>query len=472
MVSLALSLPGGVTISSVSYTIHSNQATTPPADKTGTVNTSNSMATASVETSYPASTNDIVTMTATTSDGAPCSGTSPEFTVTSGGQALVGLTITCGLVTADGGSGSVRVNATFVDNSDICPVLNAWMVSPLTTGPTGSIDVSSAATDGNMTDAVTYKWTATPAPATDPFTNSAIAATQFNCPGTGNFALTITVDDHHMPTNCTAVRTINVACGLCGNGTVDPGEDCDSAVAFMNHTCDPNTCKNVGIVCGNGLVQTGEQCDDAAAFAANTCAGPTGATIQTSTGPQTIAACQTIPTVCGNGLKQGSEECDAGPTGSATCDTTCHIISACLACENAGTACLGTKVTATSAFGCAGLTGTAQTNCNALKLCLEQHPLCSNPANVSPASTDPTACFCGALDAASCAGATSTTIAGPCAGSYYAVYGKTTATSTNADRDSVLGDFFAKATATGMANNLYACDINKSCINVSPALCP
>jgi hypothetical protein len=456
---MALTLPTGVTISSVSYVIHSAQPTSPPADKTGSINTSNSMATGSVETSYPASTNDTVSLTATTSDGEPCTGTSPQFSVVSNGQALVGVTLSCGLLTPDGGQGSVRVNATVVDNSDICPVLNAWSVSPLTTGPTGSIDVTSMASDGNAGDALTYKWTATPAPATDPFTSSSSANTTFNCPGTGNFALTITVDDHHAPTNCTAVRTVNVACGLCGNGVIDPGEDCDSAAAFMNNTCNPNTCKAIPIVCGDGLLQPGEQCDNTAGFNNNTCGKPGGSPAGA------MNACQNIAVACGNGLLQPGEDCE--PPGTATCDSTCHAISACLVCETTGAACLGTKVTAASAFGCSGLTGAALTNCQSLKLCLEQHPNCSNPANVSPPSTDPTACFCGALDAASCAGAAANTIAGPCAASYFAVYGGVS----NANRDSVLGDFFAKATATGMANNLYACDVTKGCFN-APAACP
>jgi hypothetical protein len=466
MLSMALTLPTGVTINSVAYTIHSAQPTSPPADKTGSIDTSNSMSTPSVETSFPASTNDTVTLTATTSDGEPCTGTSPAFSVTSNGQALVGVTVTCGLLTPDGGVGSVRVTGMVVDNSDICPVLNAWSVSPLTTGPTGTINVSSMASDGNAADMLTYKWTATPAQATDPFTSSTSANTVFNCPGTGNFALTVTVDDHHMPSNCTAVRTVNVACGLCGNGVIDPGEDCDSAAAFMNNTCNPNTCKAIPIVCGDGLLQPGEACDNAAAFANHSCAPAGGITVQQVPGPGTtmIAGCQLIPAVCGDGLVEGTEQCDAGPAGSSTCTTTCQTISPCLVCETTGTACLGTKVTATSAFGCGGLTGAAQTNCINLRTCLDHNPNCSNPGNVAPPSTDPTACFCGALDAASCAGAAAATIAGPCASAYFAVYGGVT----NANRDSVLGDFFAKATATGMANNVYACDVTKSCLPICP----
>ena len=123
MLSMALTLPGGVSISTVSYTIHSAQPTAAPADKNGSIDTSNPMATASVETSYPASTNDTVTLSATTSAGEPCTGTSSQFSVVSNGQALVAVTMTCGLLTPDGGPGSVRVTGTIVDNSDICPVL-------------------------------------------------------------------------------------------------------------------------------------------------------------------------------------------------------------------------------------------------------------------------------------------------------------------------------------------------------------
>lgn len=441
MLSMALTMPSGISISSVSYKIHSNQPTGAPADKTGSINTSNAQATPSVETSYPASTNDVVTLTATTSDGEPCSGSSSEFSVLSGQQSAVMVTLTCGLLTPDGGPGSVRVIGTVVDQSDICPALTGWTVSPLSTGPSGTIDVGSTASDGNASDVLTYKWTASPAPATDPFVNSNAASTTFNCPGSGNFALTITIDDHHTPANCTATRTINVSCGSCGNGAVDPGEDCDSAAAFANNTCNSSTCKTIPTVCGNSLLQPGEQCDSPTAFANNTCDNVT---------------CQNIPIACGNGKVQPGEECE--PPGTASCDATCHAISACIVCETSGAACLGVKVTPSSAHGCAGLTGAALTNCQNLHSCLDTHPNCSQPPG-GPPVTDPTACFCGTLPAAACAGAEAASIAGQCASAYFAVYGGVN----NANRDQILGDFFNRTTAVGMANNLYACDVTKSC---------
>jgi hypothetical protein len=443
MLSMALTLPSGVTITQVQYKIHSAQPTGAPADKTGTINVSNAQAQPGVETSYPASTNDTVTLTATTTDGEPCTGTSNEFSVIAGSQSMAMVTLTCGLSTPDASAGSVRVSGTVVDQTDICPQLTSWSVSPLTTGPTGSIDLTSTATDGNGADVLTYVWSASPNPATNPFTNVTGGNATFNCPGSGNFALTITVDDHHSPANCTATRTINVSCGSCGNGTVDPGEQCDSAAAFANNTCNPNTCQTIPTVCGNGLVQPGEQCDNTTAFANNTCDSTT---------------CQNIAVACGNGLVQPGEECDGSPLPTATCDASCHTISACISCERSGGDCMGTSVTAASAYGCAGLTGAALTNCNNLHLCLAQHPNCSAPPS-GPPITDPTACFCGTLSAEDCAGAQAADVHGDCAASYFAVYGAVT----NANRAQVLSDFFNRATAVGMANNLYACDVGKTC---------
>jgi hypothetical protein len=257
----------------------------------------------------------------------------------------------------------------------------------------------------------------------------------------------------------------------------DPGEQCDSAAAFANNTCDPNTCQIIPTVCGNNLVQPGEQCDSAAGFANHTCAPNGGITVQNVPGPGThvIAGCQTIPAVCGDGLVEGNEQCDAGPSGSSSCTTSCTTISPCLICETTGAACAGVNATLTAPFGCIGLSGTqAQTDCNNLKNCMETHPNCSNPMNVSPPNADPTGCFCGALDSGTCSASLPSAIVGPCADAYFKIYGSTQPGHTDATaamRDAIFGDFFAKATAVGMANDLYACDVQKGCFT-APAQCP
>lgn len=50
----------------------------------------------------------------------------------------------------------------------------------------------------------------------------------------------------------------------CGDGRVDPGEDCDPAAAGPNNgeSCDPLTCRPIAeLGCGNGKLELGEQCD-------------------------------------------------------------------------------------------------------------------------------------------------------------------------------------------------------------------
>lgn len=77
----------------------------------------------------------------------------------------------------------------------------------------------------------------------------------------------------------------------CGNGTADPGEQCDDGNLSDTDACTI-TCKVPR--CGDGAVQVREQCDD-------------GNTIDTD---GCTNRC-TLPR-CGDGARQASEECDAG----------------------------------------------------------------------------------------------------------------------------------------------------------------
>src|SRR5262249_14863414 len=138
--------------------------------------------------------------------------------------------------------------------------------------------------------------------------------------------------------------------------------------------------------------------------------------------------CQNIPIVCGNNLVQPGEQCDKGPTGDATCTPGCTLITACTQCEVAGTPCPGTKVTAFSPFGCAGLFGVALTNCLNVLNCLQTNPTCPrSPPGTPPTIDDPTACFCGSMDLGTCAGASVATLTsasgGVCATAYLTAEG-------------------------------------------------
>lgn len=80
--------------------------------------------------------------------------------------------------------------------------------------------------------------------------------------------------------------------GSCGDGQLDPGEQCDDGNRVNGDGCDYN-CKPTG--CGNGVVSVGEACDDS----------------NTTSGDGCSSICQ-IEAGCGNGHKEAGELCDDG----------------------------------------------------------------------------------------------------------------------------------------------------------------
>jgi MYXO-CTERM domain-containing protein len=102
-----------------------------------------------------------------------------------------------------------------------------------------------------------------------------------------------------------AIVEIPVIC--CGNGVIDPGEDCDDANPDDDDEC-LSTC--VAATCGDGLIQDGvEECDDANDDDTDEC-------------PTTCVAA-----TCGDGFVQdGVEECDDGNTDDGDdCNADCTI---------------------------------------------------------------------------------------------------------------------------------------------------
>ncbi len=104
----------------------------------------------------------------------------------------------------------------------------------------------------------------------------------------------------------------------CGDGKIDPGEECDDAVLNSNTAACTLLCQKAE--CGDGLLWDGvEACDD----------GPDGNSDTTYNG--CTHACQ-IGDHCGDGIVQGPEECDLGedngsdrfPPESVGCDM-CHF---------------------------------------------------------------------------------------------------------------------------------------------------
>jgi len=89
----------------------------------------------------------------------------------------------------------------------------------------------------------------------------------------------------------------------CGNGIVTSGEECDDGNLVNGDGCDSN-CKTTR--CGNGVVSPGEQCDDGNLINGDGCDS------------------NCTPTGCGNGIVTAGEECDDGNhINNDGCDSNC-----------------------------------------------------------------------------------------------------------------------------------------------------
>ena len=81
----------------------------------------------------------------------------------------------------------------------------------------------------------------------------------------------------------------------CGDGTVDEGEDCDDGNQVNGDGCENNCRVTVAATCGDGKVDPGEQCDDG----------------NTMSGDDCESDCTKTP-VCGDGVQGPGEPCDDG----------------------------------------------------------------------------------------------------------------------------------------------------------------
>jgi hypothetical protein len=411
---------GGAEIKKVDYSVTGNGIT----PITGSVDVTGQATTVSVLINgIPAGKGYTVDLTATAVDGVTTCAGKATFDIEAGKTSSVSVVLQCKGARATGG---VAVNATL--NS--CPLVTSVTVSPLAVDVGGTITVNATAADSDTGDALTYSWSA-PAGA---FADGTKAGTSYTCSPGGSRTLTLKVTDG----KCEDAYTVDVACVavLCGNGTVDPGEQCDPP----NGTTCSAACQNV-VICGDGKVEGAEECDPPAAGTCSaTCkiivATPVCGNNVVEAGEQCdppaagtcSATCQTIvvtPPTCGDGVvNQASEECDAPSLPTATCSATCKIIVAGPVCGNnvveageqcdppaAGTcsatcqtiagnpvcdACLAANCPADIA-GCGGLTGTDKTDCEALVACIQTEQCYTPEAGGQP-------CYCGTATDAACLG--------------------------------------------------------------------
>jgi|GEM_PF-5604124 len=126
-------------------------------------------------------------------------------------------------------------------------------------------------------------------------------------------------------------KCVDCKCMLCGNGKVDPGEECDGDIDTIaegaTKDCEglcaspdePNPCKCKSATCGNGKVDPGEECDgNVDTIAEGATKDCEGRCVPPDKSPP--CHCQ----ICGNEEIEYPEECD--PPNGVDCDGNCQIM--------------------------------------------------------------------------------------------------------------------------------------------------
>jgi hypothetical protein len=456
---IAFAIPGGDEVDSVSYTITSSAG---PTLASGTLDTSNPNATLTLDISLaPTATGvtDTVNLTATTKNGVACTGTSAPFSVASGVASNVMLTLACGTATQPTVPGTIDITAN-VTVADHCPSITSAIVAPDQTSVGGTISVSATGSDPDVGDSITYSWGPTPSY----FANPTAASTTYTCTLPGVQTITLSITDK---AGCVARVPLMVNCipvSLCGNGVIDPGEQCDPP---NGTTCDAN-CQKIAATGGTtgaaGAPATGGTVGAAGAPATG---GTTGAAGAPATGGATGAA---------------GASATGGTTGAAGASGMTQS-AACTSCEQAGVAsgyCSNTSPvgagTSAANFGCNGFTNTTdQQHCFALVNCLrgaacQAAILAADPSfNESTQFDDsPLPCLCGtAFNSSSnpemaCATATSG-FNGVCAAQFIAASSDASDSTQNPT-----GNYANQNFPEGTAKQLMQCDVDATCLGTCP----
>jgi cysteine-rich repeat protein len=160
-------------------------------------------------------------------------------------------------------------------------------------------------------------------------------------------------DDPSTTSASTSTSTTNGP--QCGDGVVDAGEECDDGNLVDDDGCSlactlededttsttstsTSTSTSGGPLCGDGIVEPGEECDDGNTVdddqCTNTCTlgGGTTTLLTTdssgtdSTGSTSTTTTTSEPGACGNGVVDFLEECDDGNNNANDgCDPACKL---------------------------------------------------------------------------------------------------------------------------------------------------
>jgi hypothetical protein len=187
---VALVLHGGSITGWVSYTVYASSGV---AVISGGESVSDPNASLFVQLRIPPGKGDVVQMSATTSAGEPCSGTSAPFDVVAGESANVEVTLICTPTTT---------------GADHCPTVVFWSASAASTGPPGTFDLSAVARDLDATDVLSFSWTA----ASGAFGSPTASVTSYACGAVPASTVTLTVSDDHLPASCNTTVILPVSC--------------------------------------------------------------------------------------------------------------------------------------------------------------------------------------------------------------------------------------------------------------------
>ncbi len=126
--------------------------------------------------------------------------------------------------------------------------------------------------------------------------------------------------------------SLDLPTSTCGNGWVDPGEQCDDGNTVSGDGCDrlcriesdwPPGCPQTGclVACGNSRLESGEVCDDGNVISGDGCSADCTSVEDGWRCPWIGWRC--IP-ICGDRQLKGDESCDDGNTASGDgCSSTC-----------------------------------------------------------------------------------------------------------------------------------------------------
>ena len=441
-VKLAVVLPGGVHIDTVTYKVQNSGGTAIAGPGSFTVTDPN--ATISLDIVVPVTPSgdagDQVVLTATDSLGNSCTGTSAHFPVVAGTNPSVTMTLACGAATSPNATGNIGVTATVVEG-DHCPNITSGVVAPDQTSVGATANVAALATDADTGETLAYAW----APAAN-FASPTSASTTYTCTTAGTQTFTLTVTDSHTPTSCSTQATFTITCV----GTSSTG----------GTTGTGGTPATGGATGTGGTPATGGTTGAAGAPA-------TGGTTGTGGTPAT-----------GGTTGTGGAPATGGTTGTGGTAIIGNDTVACRTCELQGVQaqdCFNTSPTGQGTtvanFGCEGLPAAQVAACQTALYCLQgqacQAAIASADASFKESALgfdSPLPCLCGTAfvtDANGtahdkCVVATSG-FNGPCAAALAAADNGGTVT----------GNFTNNQVAEGVAVNLMSCDIDHPCTSAA-----